>query len=128
MRQKCQKIMNREQFDQLPVVNEGGYVEGMVTLGNLMGNMVSGKVTPDSPVSECIYTQFKKVSLTSTLRELSRILDRDYFALVVHSQTMYTDLTTSSEKHIIFGIVTRMDLLNYITKNHPESSSPGKEE
>merc|ERR1712124_77153 len=70
---KCQAaidIMNREQFDQLPVVNEGGYVLGMVTLGNLMGKMVSGKVTPDSPVSDCIYDQFKKVSLTSTLREL----------------------------------------------------------
>jgi len=123
---KCQaaiEIMNREQFDQLPVVNEGGYVLGMVTLGNLMGKMVSGKLTPDSPVSECIYDQFKKVSLTSSLKELSRILDRDYFALVVHSQTLYSDLNSSSEKQIIFGIVTRMDLLNYITKNHPDTTT-----
>jgi len=122
---KCQaavEIMNREHYDQIPVVDEGGSVMGMVTLGNLMGQMVSGKVTPDSPVSECIYDQFKKVSLMSTLRDLSRILDRDYFALVVHSQTLFSDLKVSSEKEIIFGIVTRMDLLNYITKHHPGSS------
>lgn len=126
---KCQaavEIMNREQFDQLPVVNEGGYVLGMVTLGNLMGKMVSGKVTPDSPVSDCIYDQFKKISLTSNLRELSRILDRDYFALVVHSQQLYSDLNESSEKQIIFGIVTRMDLLNYITMQHPDNQEQKK--
>jgi len=120
---KCQSaidIMNKETFDQLPVVNEGGYVLGMVTLGNLMGKMVSGKITPESTVSECIYDQFKKVSLSSSLYELSRVLDRDYFALVVHCQKLYSDLNKSSEKQIIFGIVTRMDLLNYITKNHPD--------
>ena len=33
----------------------------MVTLGNLMGKMVSGKITPESPVSESTYGKFKKV-------------------------------------------------------------------
>ena len=114
--QSATEIMNRTQFDQLPVVQEGS-VLGMVTLGNLMGKMVSGKVTPDSPVSDCIYGQFKKLSLTSTLGELSRILDRDYFALIVHCQYLYSGLNESTKKEIIIGIVTRIDLLNYITKN-----------
>ena len=39
------------------------YVLGMVTLGNLMGKMVKGKITPESKVSDSIYGQFKKVSL-----------------------------------------------------------------
>jgi len=119
---KCQsaiEIMNRTQFDQLPVVEEGS-VLGMVTLGNLMGKMVSGKVTPDSPVSDCIYGQFKKLALTSTLRELSRILDRDYFALITHCQYLYSGLNESTKKEIIIGIVTRIDLLNYISKSPDE--------
>lgn len=127
---KCQtaiEIMNRTQFDQLPVVNEGGYVIGMVTLGNLMGKMVSGKVIPDSPVSDCIYDQFKKLSLTSTLRELSRILDRDYFALIVHCQYLYSDLNEATQKEIIIGIVTRIDLLNYITRKDLDPKKEGSD-
>lgn len=112
--QSAIEIMNRETFDQLPVVNEGGYVLGMVTLGNLMNKIVSRKITPESPVSDSIYGKFKKVSLNTTLGQLSRILDNDYFALVVHSQLLYSGINESSEKEIIFGIVTRMDLLNFI--------------
>ena len=37
-------------------------VIGMVTLGNLMQKMVSGKLTPQSPVKEALYTNFHKVS------------------------------------------------------------------
>ena len=37
-------------------------VIGMVTLGNLMQKMVSGKLTPHSPVKEALYTNFHKVS------------------------------------------------------------------
>ena len=92
----------------------------MVTLGNLMGKMVSGKVTPDSPTSDCIYGQFKKLTLTSTLGELSRILDRDYFALIVHCQYLYSGINQSTKKEIIIGIVTRIDLLNYITSRNDE--------
>jgi len=125
--QSAIEIMKRKMFDQLPVVNEVGCVLGMVTLGNLMGKMISGKVTPDSPVSDCIYNQFKKLSLTSTLREVSRILDRDYFALVVHCQYLYSELNESTKKEIIIGIVTRIDLLNYITINRSDVKMDGSD-
>jgi len=117
--QSAIEIMTRETFDQLPVVNEGGYVLGMVTQGNLMGRMVAGKITPDSPVSDSIYGQFKKVTLSTSLGQLSRILDHEYYALVVHTQHLYSDINKSSEKEIIFGIVTRLDLLNYMTNQRP---------
>ncbi|XP_002163391.2 cystathionine beta-synthase-like protein isoform X1 [Hydra vulgaris] len=116
------EIMNTETYDQLPVVDEAGSIQGMVTLGNIMGKMVSGKITPKSPVTHAIYDKFKKVSLHTSLGELSRILDHEYFALVVHSQYQYSDTNKSTKKEIIFGIVTRLDLLNFIT-NSPESLS-----
>ena len=34
---------------------------GMVTLGNIMSQILSGRVTPESPVAKCIYKNFKKV-------------------------------------------------------------------
>jgi len=117
------EMMNRETYDQMPVVNETGAVIGMITLGNLMQKMVSEKLTPESPVKEALYTNFHKVSLNTNLGKLSRILDHEYYAVVVHTQQYYTDLNTSSEKEIIFGLATRMDLLNFITTQKPRANS-----
>lgn len=123
--QEAIEIMNRETYDQLPVVNEGGFVLGMITLGNLMAKIVAGKITPETHLSGCIYSKFKKVSLNTSLGSLSRILDHEYFALVVHSQHLYTGRDESATKEIIFGIVTRMDLLRFITN---EAQASGLEE
>lgn len=120
--QTAVEIMNRETFDQMPVVNETGAVIGMVTLGNLMQKMISGKLTPESKVKEALYTNFRKVTLNTTLGQLSRILDHEFYAVVVHSQHFYSDLNTSSKKEIIFGLATRMDLLNFITTEKPTTA------
>lgn len=125
--QEAIQIMHQEQFDQLPVVDDCGYVLGMVTLGNLMGKMVSGKITPESKVSDSIYGEFKKVTLNTSLGQLSRILDAEYYALVAHTQHLYSSLKSSTEKEIIFGIVTRMDLLKFITSAYPSPDVISKE-
>jgi len=109
------EIMNRETFDQMPVVNDTGAVIGMVTLGNLMQKMVSGKLTPQSAVKEALYTNFHKIALKTRFGYLSRILDKEFYSVFFNSQRLYTDLDASSEKEIIFGLVTRMDLLNFMT-------------
>ncbi|XP_020611099.1 cystathionine beta-synthase-like [Orbicella faveolata] len=119
----CQQsidIMDREGFDQLPVVNEAGLVIGMVTLGNIMSQMLTGRITPESPIANSVYKNFKKVTLDSSLGRLSRILDHDHYAVVVHRQRLYTDKGKLDEKEMIFGIVTRIDLLNFITMNQNE--------
>lgn len=120
--QTAVEIMNRETFDQMPVVNEAGVVIGMVTLGNLMQKIVSGKLTPESQVAEALYRNFHKISINTSLGQLSRILDQEFYAVVVHSQHFYTDLNTSSKKEIIFGLATRMDLLNFITQQQPSKN------
>jgi cystathionine beta-synthase len=58
----------------------------MVTLGNLISRILAKKIEPKSPVSEVVYTQFKKISLNTSLGRLSRMLDQDHYVLVVHSQ------------------------------------------
>ncbi|KAJ7381327.1 hypothetical protein OS493_001450 [Desmophyllum pertusum] len=66
----CQQsidIMNKEGFDQLPVVSEAGSVMGMVTLGNIMSQMLSGRITPESPIANSVYKNFKRLHLTLAL-------------------------------------------------------------
>jgi len=37
-------------------------VIGMVTLGNIMSQMLTGRITPESPIANSVYKNFKKVS------------------------------------------------------------------
>ncbi|KAJ9574722.1 hypothetical protein L9F63_008092, partial [Diploptera punctata] len=113
--QEAVDIMRKEGFDQLPVIDEAGVVQGMVTLGNLMTRLVNNKVQPTDSVNKILYRQFRKIKLDTTLGRLSRILAKDHFVLVVHPQRLYTNKDSMESRDIIIGIVTPIDLLNYIT-------------
>ncbi|KAL3885820.1 hypothetical protein ACJMK2_025856 [Sinanodonta woodiana] len=146
--QETLEILNKEGFDQVPVVDEEGKILGMVTVGNMMSQVVKSKVKKTDSVSKVMYTQFKKVRMHTPLIQLSRMLDTDHFVLVTHEQRhcKYSDLKVSiackfsvfklsiafggkekmKDKQMIFGIATRIDLINFITQNqqlddHPQS-------
>lgn len=114
----------------------------MVTLGSLMTRILSKKVEPKTPVEKVLYGQFKRVTLDTTLSKVSRILDRDHYCLVVHNQRLckhfyhrikqqlsvtkmikfWLILADSNadgveERTVVIGIVTQIDLLNYITSH-----------
>jgi cystathionine beta-synthase len=100
------ELMEKHGFDQLPVVHDG-VPRGVVTIGNLLSKLSSGRILRSDPVSSVMFGNFSRVTNDTTLAELAEIFDKDYFALV----------TTSADAHEgkIVGIVTRIDLLNYIT-------------
>ncbi|XP_011892990.1 PREDICTED: cystathionine beta-synthase [Cercocebus atys] len=89
---------------------------------------VAGKVQPSDQVGKVIYTQFKQIRLTDTLGRLSHILEMDHFALVVHEQIQSRDQAwagvvggpadhstgKSSQRQMVFGVVTAIDLLNFV--------------
>lgn len=60
----------------------------MVTLGALMTRLLSKKAEPKTPVENVLYGQFKRVTLDTTLGKVSRILDREFFCLIVHNQRL----------------------------------------
>ncbi|GLD94779.1 hypothetical protein PINS_up003403 [Pythium insidiosum] len=96
------QLMQQHGYDQLPVV-EDHVAHGVVTIGNLLSKLSSGRVRRTDPVRAVMFTKFSRVTKGSTLAELAEIFDKDYFAIV-----------TSDEGQIV-GIVTRIDLLNFIT-------------
>ncbi|KAL2081385.1 hypothetical protein ACEWY4_023238 [Coilia grayii] len=112
--QKTIKILKEKAFDQAPVVDETGVILGMVTLGNMLSSVLAGKIRPSDPVSKVLYKQFKQVRLTDNLGKLSRILETDHFALVVHEQIQYMTDGSPVLKQMVFGVVTAIDLLNYV--------------
>jgi cystathionine beta-synthase len=111
----CLSILEKQGFDQMPVVGEDG-VMGMVTTGNLSSKMTRGLVRPEDVVSKAIYKQFKQIDLSCTLGELSRIFDKDHFALVVTTNKYIGSDSENpvQERAVVVGVATRIDLLNFI--------------
>ncbi|XP_076975122.1 cystathionine beta-synthase [Tamandua tetradactyla] len=108
------EILREKGFDQAPVVDESGAILGMVTLGNMLSSLLAGKVQPSDQVRKVIYRQFKQIRLTDPLGRLSHILETDHFALVVHEQIQYHSDGQSSQRQMVFGVVTAIDLLNFV--------------
>ncbi|GMF43621.1 unnamed protein product [Phytophthora fragariaefolia] len=102
------ETMERHGYDQLPVVKENGTVQGVVTIGNLLSMLSSGRVSRADPVAAVTFGNFSRVTHESSLAELATIFDKDYFAVV-----------TSTDGKIA-GLATRIDLLNYITSAHKD--------
>ena len=63
------------------------------------------------------------MALSTALSKLSEIFDHDHFALVVSSQRCFDKGGAVSEKLLVFGIVTRIDLLNFLVTNRPRGAS-----
>jgi len=117
------EIMNREGFDQLPVIDEFGKLEGVATLGSLKSKLLKGKVLPNDEVSKATYKTFKKVTLETTLEKLDRILDSEHYAVVVHSQRLFKSPNDVQTKEIIVGILTDIDLLHHVSRVESKRST-----
>ncbi|XP_041373512.1 cystathionine beta-synthase-like [Gigantopelta aegis] len=115
--QETLELLNKDGFDQVPVVDQSGQILGMVTVGNMMAQVVKNKAKSSDPVSKVMYKQFKKIRMDASLGELTRMLDTDHFVLIVQKQRQYSGKSAMTDKQMIFGIATRIDLLNYIMAN-----------
>jgi len=117
------EIMKEHGFDQLPVVDEDSKICGMLTEGNLTAQIVHKRIAATDPVGKVVYKNFKQVGSSTTLGQLSRIFDREPYALVVTAQKCLSgsgDTKVITEKKIVAGVVTRIDLLNYLSANAPK--------
>ena len=107
-------LLNKLGIDQLPIVGEDNSILGVVTEGNLSARMISGRAKGSDPVSTVLYTGFRKVHVGTTLGQLAKVFDTEHFAVVLQTQKVYTGGATSSEKSVVVGVVTRIDLLKFI--------------
>lgn len=112
------RIMEQHGVDQLPVIGKEGDVLGVVSELNILSKILHGRVESDVPVEKAVYRKFKQVSLRTTLAELSKIFENHHFALIVSTQKCFGDDDSVSEKTLVYGVVTRIDLLNYIMADH----------
>ncbi|XP_015265251.1 PREDICTED: cystathionine beta-synthase-like [Gekko japonicus] len=124
--QKAIEILRDKGYDQAPVVAESGLILGMVTLSSILSSLLAGSAQFSDPVIKVIYQQFSKISLDDTLGKLSHILENDHFAIVVHELEQCNADGTSYTKQMVFGVVTAVDLLSFVTrKNNSQKLNNG---
>ena len=117
------RILRKEGFDQMPVVDASGAIAGMLTEANLMNRLVKGTVKKSDPVSAVLYKKFKTVPPTANLGQASRILDVEPFVLVTQTQQCYTGAESVEARVTIHSIITRIDLLNFIMAEEVNSDA-----
>lgn len=114
--QSALKLLSREGFDQAPVVDDSGVVLGMLTVGSMMSMVTKGKVDISDTVSKVIYRQFQQATMDTSLGNLSLMLNTDHYVVITHDQRHYEGNDATMTKRMIFGIATRIDLLEFITR------------
>eukprot|EP01083_Nonionella_stella_P057342 150565_1 len=116
-------IMKKKGIDQIPIMCNDE-IFGVVSVGNLSSKLLKGRVSPKDKVTKATFKKFKAVSLSTKLTTLSQIFNVHHFVLVVTQQQQYNDDGELANKQMVVGIITRIDLLNYIvSKNKTRSSA-----
>ena len=125
---KAVELMQRKGFDQLPVCASSGQVLGVVTEGNIAARLPRGDCELEDAVSGVMYRDVARVTPRTTLAELSAKFNRWHFALVTSTQTRIDAQGEENTLTVVQGVVTRIDLLEFINKfkgrNGGEAAEP----
>lgn len=139
-------LLKSEGFDMVPVTDDDGNIIGVVTEGNISNKIISGRALPNQTVSDAgvIYKTFRKLNMNATLADLAGALDFEPYALIITEQRCFAgrkkkrtsdvdvnnghnhsgaessehekETMTVIKKSVVSGIVTRIDLLEFISK------------
>lgn len=125
------KLLKNEGFDMVPVLDDSGAVKGIVTEGNILSALKTGRAKPDTTVQDAgvIYKTFHTFTMNDTLSKVAQALDHDPFVLIVTEQRCFAPSSTKKRKaedgdngeaklmtrSVVSGIVSRIDLLDFIS-------------
>ncbi|KAF9169287.1 hypothetical protein BGX21_010486 [Mortierella sp. AD011] len=105
-------LMERNGFDQLPVVSSrNGRLVGLVTLGNLLSRIASGRVQVDGQVSDVMFkfqksgNHFTEITDDTPLEDLTKFFEKNSAGVV-------TEKGGSKVK----AVITKVDLVSFLVK------------
>ncbi|KAI8915336.1 tryptophan synthase beta subunit-like PLP-dependent enzyme [Powellomyces hirtus] len=107
-------IMESRGFDQLPVTATGTdlHLTGLITLGNLLAKIASGRAILDESVAKAMFhfaqkKKFTEITTETPLDSLSKFFENNSSAVVTEGP---------ASAHIVRHVVTKVDLLAYLVK------------
>jgi cystathionine beta-synthase len=116
-------IMHERGFDQVPVISDDGTFMGMTTMCEIMAKMSRGTINAQDPISKAVTDKFRTIQLDDSLAKLSRILEGHNYVIIKFAHDHYQNQEKRQNKTHIFGIITSIDLLEFIVKNDKSNES-----
>ncbi|KAI9275828.1 cystathionine beta-synthase [Phascolomyces articulosus] len=108
------ELMEKNGFDQLPVTAGPAHrLKGLVTMGNILSRVASGRASLSSPVSDVMFhfdlhtQKFEEITNDTPLDQLTRFFEN-------HSSALVTSRSEDGLK--VKHVVTKVDLLAYLVK------------
>ncbi|KAL1925567.1 uncharacterized protein VTP21DRAFT_450 [Calcarisporiella thermophila] len=105
-------VLQKNGFDQLPVVSGPSQnLVGLVTLGNLLSRISSGRAVPEDEVAKVMFkfersNGFVEITEETPLSELAQFFEKNSAAVVTEGKSEWR------VKHV----VTKVDILQYLVK------------
>jgi len=94
--------MRLHDVSQMPVLERGGLV-GIIDESDLLVAALAGEKAFDRPVADIMSSKVETLPPTASIQELVAVLDRGLIGVVI-------------DNGALFGIVTRIDLVNYLRR------------
>ncbi|XP_054001542.1 cystathionine beta-synthase [Hylaeus anthracinus] len=106
--QEAVHIFEKTKSQQLVVSNDNKHVQGVIILDTLMSNLLSGSVKLTDLVEKAMIKHYVKVKLSASLGQLSRVLEKELYSVIVSNEG----------DHTFVGIVNQSHILKHITKSN----------
>lgn len=107
--QEATKFLKVNNLEQVPIVDTHGILIGMAAQTQMLNKMLAFNLKPTDTIEKFVYKAFRKVSSTTGIGKVSRILEKEPFVVI-------TSVSTNGEERAL-GVVKKIDILNYITNN-----------
>lgn len=107
---KCSEAINLMKeggYDQVPVVDSGGFLLGIVTVSDTMAKVAGGFATLDDSIKNIMLKDYPKIERQGTIGQLISLLRTNHYVAVVEK-------VSESGGELIAGILTHIDVLNYL--------------
>lgn len=111
------ELMKTNGFDQLPVISSRGILRGIVTLGNVLSLVTTGRVTSEGKVSDVMFrfqtgssVKFREITPETPLAELDSFFENNIAGIVTERLSIDEDRVAFKPVHVI----TAVDLLTHL--------------
>uniref|UniRef100_A0A1Y1M014 cystathionine beta-synthase n=4 Tax=Photinus pyralis TaxID=7054 RepID=A0A1Y1M014_PHOPY len=99
--------------DVLPCVDQNRILQGIIYAKDVTCKLLNASITLGDPVRRVLSQKYRKITVNSSLGELSHILERELVAVIVEENE-------PSQPIIFKGFVFASNLVQYITENSIE--------
>ncbi|KAJ1893071.1 cystathionine beta-synthase [Kickxella alabastrina] len=115
------ELMKDNGFDQLPVISNRGILRGIVTLGNVLSLVTTGRVNSNGKVADVMFRfqtgggsskKFREITPETPLGELEHFFENNIAGIVTERLSIDEDRVAFKPVHV----VTAVDLLTYLMR------------